>query len=117
MRIVTVNLPEVYLKAIEKLKKARVVPSRSEVIRQCLFLALPILLDQWGEMKCISKAKIKEISPGVIEINKRKYVLTPIIQELIIENRNDHRGHKKKPLGNSFHPDKNYTKKEELYIN
>lgn len=101
MKIVTVNIPEVFIEALERLVKARVIPSRSEAIRQCIQIGLPKLFEQWH----------------VLEALGFYYpVADPIIKQVQEENISTDR-RREKIIGNEFHPNQDYTKKEALYIN
>jgi len=57
MKIITVNVPEVYVKAFDKLAEAGIIPSRSEALRQCILLGFPLIFDRWQVATRIANAK------------------------------------------------------------
>jgi Arc/MetJ-type ribon-helix-helix transcriptional regulator len=78
MKIVTVNVPESYLDAIQKLiGDGGLYPSRSELVRAAIkkFLLKELkMIKQFEEMQ-------KEKQQGKKELNKSKFVQVPIERE------------------------------------
>ena len=76
MKIVTVNVPESYLDAIEKLVgDCGLYPSRSELIR-CAVRKFLI-----NELKMAKEMKEKQDEPKTEKLDNRKYVQVPVEKE------------------------------------
>ena len=74
MRIVTVNVPETYLEAIEKLVDSDkgLYPSRSELIRVAVRAFL------LRELRLVKKMAFQKADPQVKEFDDENYVRVPV---------------------------------------